>query len=93
MRRKSKRDLTQEDPAQERRGPDKESLRPEHIEMKEPCYPGKDVEEESSDDKLPTPAPLIFHNLAVKQKAVYQPTFKHRKWMEEEKKTRTMAKD
>jgi len=55
------------------------------IEMKDPCCPGKDVEEESSDDKPPAPAPLIFHNLAVKQKAVYQPTFKHRKWMEEEK--------
>jgi len=28
---------------------------------------------------------LIFRNLAVKQKAVYQPNFKHRRWMETEK--------
>jgi hypothetical protein len=27
----------------------------------------------------------IFFNLAVKQKAVYQSTFKHRRWMEEQK--------
>ncbi|KAF9571209.1 hypothetical protein EC968_000857 [Mortierella alpina] len=28
---------------------------------------------------------VVFHNLAVKQKAVYQPVFKHRRWMQEQK--------
>ena len=56
------------------------------IEMKEPCIPGADLESKDSSDGQPlAPAPLIFHNLAVKQKAVYQPTFKHRRWMEAEK--------
>jgi len=32
-----------------------------------------------------SPHPATFYNLAVKQKAVYQPTFKHRCWMEEQK--------
>ncbi|KAG9069912.1 hypothetical protein KI688_009237 [Linnemannia hyalina] len=27
----------------------------------------------------------LFHNLAVSQKAVYQPTFKHRRWLEQRK--------
>ncbi|KAG0262907.1 hypothetical protein BGZ95_003941, partial [Linnemannia exigua] len=31
------------------------------------------------------PQPGIFHNLAVNQKAAYQPTFKHRTWMEGQK--------
>ncbi|KAI8602505.1 hypothetical protein EDD21DRAFT_403601 [Dissophora ornata] len=31
------------------------------------------------------PNPVKFYNLAVKQKAVYQPTFKHCRWMEEQK--------
>ncbi|KAF9110941.1 hypothetical protein BGX27_005676 [Mortierella sp. AM989] len=31
------------------------------------------------------PAPTTYINLAVKQKAVYQPAFKHRRWMEEQK--------
>jgi hypothetical protein len=29
---------------------------------------------------------IIFHNLAVKQKAVYQPIFKFRQWLEDKKK-------
>ncbi|KAI7816380.1 hypothetical protein BC939DRAFT_482080 [Gamsiella multidivaricata] len=43
--------------------------------------------------KSPTPAPAptlgfapaTYYNLAVKQKAIYQPTFKHRCWMEGQK--------
>ncbi|KAI8604895.1 hypothetical protein EDD21DRAFT_411633 [Dissophora ornata] len=31
------------------------------------------------------PDPATYYNLAFKQKAVYQPTFKHRRWMEEQK--------
>ncbi|KAG0000392.1 hypothetical protein BGZ65_004412, partial [Modicella reniformis] len=39
------------------------------------------------DDEEPStaPVPLTFYNLAVKQKAIYQPTFKHRRWLEGEK--------
>ncbi|KAG0007767.1 hypothetical protein BGZ80_004246 [Entomortierella chlamydospora] len=32
-----------------------------------------------------TQPPVVFHNLAVKQKAVYQPTFKYRRWLEDKK--------
>ena len=32
-----------------------------------------------------SPPPATFHSLAVKQKAVYQPTLKHRRWMEEQR--------
>jgi len=38
-----------------------------------------------SSGSLPVPNPVKFYNLAVKQKAVYQPAFKHRRWMEEQK--------
>ncbi|KAG9323017.1 hypothetical protein KVV02_008085 [Mortierella alpina] len=41
---------------------------------------------------LPEPLPstpkrtrVVFHNLAIKQKAVYQPELKHRRWMQEQK--------
>ncbi|KAF8924209.1 hypothetical protein BGZ58_002040, partial [Dissophora ornata] len=34
---------------------------------------------------LPPQGDHIFHNLAVNQKAISQPTFKHRRWMETEK--------
>ncbi|KAG0011142.1 hypothetical protein BGZ80_000919 [Entomortierella chlamydospora] len=32
-----------------------------------------------------TQPPVAFHNLAVKQNAVYQPTFKYRHWLEDKK--------
>ncbi|KAG0363795.1 hypothetical protein BGZ54_008042, partial [Gamsiella multidivaricata] len=38
-----------------------------------------------SEDASQPQVPATFRNLAVKQKAVYQPTFKHRRWMEEQK--------
>jgi hypothetical protein len=43
-------------------------------------------------DQQTTTSPLVstrmvFHNLAVKQKAVYQPTFRFRRWLEGEKQT------
>ncbi|KAF8916557.1 hypothetical protein BGZ58_005260, partial [Dissophora ornata] len=40
---------------------------------------------ERNDPKSVTKEPVTFYNLAVKQKAVYQPTFKHRRWMQEQK--------
>ncbi|KAI7817140.1 hypothetical protein BC939DRAFT_16560 [Gamsiella multidivaricata] len=39
----------------------------------------------SSEDTTPTPVPVTYYNLAVKQKTVYQPTLMHRRWMEEQK--------
>lgn len=51
------------------------------IEMKKPFNPRTKTKKVESDVQTPP----IFRNLAVKQKAVYQPTFKHRRWMEEEK--------
>ncbi|KAF8923505.1 hypothetical protein BGZ47_004724, partial [Haplosporangium gracile] len=46
----------------------------------------------STPDQQTTSSPLVstrtvFHNLAVKQKAVYQPTFRFRRWLEGEKQT------
>ncbi|KAF9994920.1 hypothetical protein BGZ65_009442, partial [Modicella reniformis] len=57
--------------------------RKKDTELQTPCDPDAQME---TDDGLPTSSePLIFHNLAIKQKAVYQPHFKHRRWMQEEK--------
>jgi hypothetical protein len=39
-------------------------------------------EEQGSIIEIDVPSPTQFHNLAVSQKAVYQPTFKHRRWLE-----------
>jgi hypothetical protein len=38
-----------------------------------------------STESTSPPARLVFYNLAVKQKVVYQPTFKHRRWIQESK--------
>ena len=38
-----------------------------------------------SDDTKSAPSPTVYYNLAVKQKAVYQPVFKCRRWLEERK--------
>ncbi|KAI8606022.1 hypothetical protein EDD21DRAFT_79589 [Dissophora ornata] len=38
-------------------------------------------------DPLVTPSRPAYYNLAVKQKAVYQPTFRFRRWLENEKLT------
>ena len=67
------------------------------ITMEEPCEPGTDIETEEPSDPstdielkepcggaTPTPATVMYYNLAVKQKAIYQPTFKHRCRMEEQ---------
>jgi hypothetical protein len=54
---------------------------------KEPQVPKESILTTCSDDKA-TPLksePMVFHNLAVKQKAVYQPTFKFRRWLEDRK--------
>ncbi|KAG9067140.1 hypothetical protein KI688_011921 [Linnemannia hyalina] len=38
-------------------------------------------------DSLVTPSKPAYYNLAVKQKAVYRPTFRFRRWLENEKMT------
>ncbi|KAG0244082.1 hypothetical protein BG011_003042, partial [Mortierella polycephala] len=38
-----------------------------------------------SDDTRSAPSPAVYYSLAVKQKAVYQPIFKYRHWLEEQK--------
>ncbi|KAF9536326.1 hypothetical protein EC957_011528, partial [Mortierella hygrophila] len=40
--------------------------------------------EAGEDEEAEEPSPKFF-NLAIKQKAVYQPTFKHRRWLERRK--------
>ncbi|KAG0195025.1 hypothetical protein BGX33_004499, partial [Mortierella sp. NVP41] len=37
------------------------------------------------EDLMAKKPPTRFYNLAVKQKAVYQPTLKHRRWLEQRK--------
>ncbi|KAF8950293.1 hypothetical protein BGZ52_003017 [Haplosporangium bisporale] len=44
-----------------------------------------DGEEQGAITKIDIPLSTQFHNLAVSQKAVYQPTFKHRRWLEQRK--------
>ncbi|KAG0292900.1 hypothetical protein BGZ97_005482 [Linnemannia gamsii] len=44
-----------------------------------------DREEKGPVVDVDVPLPTRFHNLAVSQKAVYQPTFKHRRWLEQRK--------
>lgn len=44
-----------------------------------------DGEEQGPVADVDVPSPTRFHNLAVSQKAVYQPTFKHRRWLEQRK--------
>ncbi|KAF9178231.1 hypothetical protein BGZ50_007958, partial [Haplosporangium sp. Z 11] len=44
-----------------------------------------DRQEHGNVAEIEIPLPTRFHNLAVSQKAVYQPTFKHRKWLEQRK--------
>lgn len=44
-----------------------------------------DGEEQGAITEIDVPLPTQFHNLAVSQKAVYQPTFKHRRWLEQRK--------
>ncbi|KAK3845095.1 MAG: hypothetical protein J3R72DRAFT_49818 [Linnemannia gamsii] len=39
----------------------------------------------SASSTLPPQGTHVFHNLAVSQKAIMQPTFKHRHWIEEQK--------
>ncbi|KAF9104945.1 hypothetical protein BGX27_009866 [Mortierella sp. AM989] len=69
------------------------ALLPEPDQTKEPGdtktrMPSKtDSSLPSRDDNNPPSEPVVFHNLAVKQKAVYQPTFKLRRWLEDRKKT------
>ncbi|KAF9179699.1 hypothetical protein BGZ51_006727, partial [Haplosporangium sp. Z 767] len=40
---------------------------------------------EPSDTMKSVPRPAVYYNMAVKQKAVYQPIFKLRRWLEEQK--------
>ncbi|KAK3819889.1 MAG: hypothetical protein J3Q66DRAFT_367938 [Benniella sp.] len=47
--------------------------------------PHPDAKMETDSGTNTSTEPLIFRNLVVKQKAVYQPNFKHRRWMETEK--------
>ncbi|KAG0366462.1 hypothetical protein BGX24_003679 [Mortierella sp. AD032] len=44
-----------------------------------------DGEEQGPIAETYLPLPTQFHNLSVSQKAVYQPTFKHRRWLEQRK--------
>ncbi|KAF9158623.1 hypothetical protein BGX20_003309, partial [Mortierella sp. AD010] len=47
---------------------------------------GEDIDlGKSRNTLISTRPPVAFHNLAVKQKAVYQPTFKYRCWLEDKK--------
>jgi len=46
--------------------------------------PSQELGETDDNDCLET-KPATFFNLAIKQKAVYQPTFKHRSWLEHRK--------
>ncbi|KAG9067766.1 hypothetical protein KI688_011353 [Linnemannia hyalina] len=48
--------------------------------MESPLSSTEAKEDEQAEEPLPK-----FFNLAVKQKAVYQPTFKHRRWLERRK--------
>ncbi|KAG0355817.1 hypothetical protein BC939DRAFT_481615 [Gamsiella multidivaricata] len=50
------------------------------VDMEGPC-------ESSTPAPAPTlgPASATYYNLVVNQKAVYQPIFKHRRWIEEQK--------
>ncbi|KAG0061272.1 hypothetical protein BGZ92_006520, partial [Podila epicladia] len=44
-----------------------------------------DGEEQGTITEIDIPLSTQFYNLAVSQKAVYQPTFKHRRWFEQRK--------
>ncbi|KAF9547673.1 hypothetical protein EC957_008030 [Mortierella hygrophila] len=44
-----------------------------------------DEEKQGAITEIDMPLSVQFHNLAVSQKAVYQPTFKHRRWLEKRK--------
>ncbi|KAF9348825.1 hypothetical protein BGX26_012798 [Mortierella sp. AD094] len=47
--------------------------------------PSSDGQEHGGTSDIEIPLSTRFHNLAVSQKAVFQPTFKHRKWLEQRK--------
>ncbi|KAG0352061.1 hypothetical protein BGZ54_002981 [Gamsiella multidivaricata] len=56
------------------------------INMQEPCDSNAARSKMSSDSAtVPAIFPPTFYNLAVKQKAVYQPMLKHRRWMNQQK--------
>ncbi|KAF9544491.1 hypothetical protein EC957_012094 [Mortierella hygrophila] len=70
-------------------GPNKEQQKAKAGSGTEPSTPAPSMPP-SSTPPSSTPAPLtpVYYNLAVKAKAVYQPQFRFRRWLEAEKMSR-----
>ncbi|KAF9951295.1 hypothetical protein BGZ72_007152 [Mortierella alpina] len=55
------------------------------LDLGQTCVVGAYARIPKASDSKNKEGPIVFNNLAVKQKAVLQPTFKHRRWVEQQK--------
>ncbi|CAO3572041.1 unnamed protein product [Mortierella alpina] len=55
------------------------------LDLGQACVVGAFARIPEAHDSKAKENPIVFNNLAVKQKAVSQPTFKHRRWVEQQK--------